>query len=144
MRELEDYVKLPGAVPPQDLVEKAVAAMGQAYSPYSSIQVGVALRLSTGEIFVGCNVENASYGATICAERVALSSAVVSVKRRPLNVIELVVVGRPGKSFSPCGICRQFIAELAPEAAVYFVNDDSWMCLSSSDVLPFAFGGEES
>ena len=98
-----------------ELFEAARSAAGQAYAPYSKFTVGAALRLTTGEIVSGCNVENASYSVTLCAERVAAAAAVSNGKK---DWTEIVVVSPTG--VSPCGACRQFMAEFAPELKVYY------------------------
>ena len=96
------------------LIGRALEAREQAYAPYSGFAVGAALLCADGEVFLGVNVENGSYGGTICAERSALVSA-VSAGKRDFTAIA-VVGGEMGKPVSalcpPCGICRQFMAEL--------------------------------
>ena len=101
-------------ISPQELVAAARAAREQAYAPYSNYAVGAAVQTADGEIIAGCNVENASYGATICAERVALTAAVAQGKRQ-LKAIAVVTVD----GGTPCGICRQVMNELGPEMDVY-------------------------
>ena len=93
---------------PRELVEEALAARALAYAPYSNFLVGAALLTSSGELFRGANVENASYGLTICAERVAIGAAVAAGAR---EVELLAVVTLPGASM--CGACRQVLAEFA-------------------------------
>ena len=95
------------------LVDAALGARAGAYSPYSKFCVGAALLCADGEVVIGANVENSSYGGTICAERVALTSAVVNGKR---DFKAIAIVGAPcgesvGAYCAPCGICRQFMAE---------------------------------
>ncbi len=94
---------------PAELVQQALAARTRAYTPYSGYQVGAALLTEDGDVILGCNVENAAYPATICAERVALTAAVAQGKRR---FTALAVATRNGGS--PCGTCRQVMAELGP------------------------------
>ena len=96
----------------EQLVEMAAAARLRAYSPYSEFQVGAALRTGSGAIFTGCNVENISYGLTICAERVAASAAVAAGER---NFTEMAIVADSIEPIVPCGACRQFLAEFNPE-----------------------------
>ncbi len=95
-----------------DLVNSAIEARKNAYVRYSHFQVGAAVLCDDGSIYTGCNVENASYGATICAERVAITKAVSEGKRR---IIKIAIVGgpagRPVSKTMPCGICRQFLSE---------------------------------
>jgi cytidine deaminase len=89
------------------LLAAARAAQKNAYAPYSKFRVGAALLTKSGKIFTGCNVENASYGLTICAERVAITKA-VSDGHRQFRALAVVC---PGKKPTPCGACRQFLAE---------------------------------
>lgn len=97
-----------------ELIDKAKGARENAYAPYSGLKVGAAALTSSGEIFTGCNVENASYGAAICAERAAACAAVCAGQ----NKIEAVAVASD-KLIFPCGICRQFLSEFIDE-----VNED--------------------
>src|SRR3954454_8185019 len=92
-----------------ELVKSALDAQTRAYCPFSNFPVGAALRTAGGRIYQGVNVENASFGLTICAERVAASTAVANGERQ---FTSLAVVSRGG--VSPCGACRQFLAEFAP------------------------------
>ena len=94
-----------------ELITKALCAREQAYAPYSNFKVGAALLCANGDIYTGCNIENASYGATICAERVAFSSAVADGKRN-FEAIAIVGGGNEVCEYcNPCGICRQFMTE---------------------------------
>lgn len=108
--------------PPADLLEAARAARSRAHCPYSGFQVGAAIRLAEGAIFGGCNVENASYGATICAERGAICAAVAALGR--VKISEIVVVSEGSPPWPPCGMCRQVIAEFAaPGCVIWCVNE---------------------
>lgn len=100
-----------------ELVRSALEAQERAYCPYSDFPVGAALRTSSGRIFQGSNVENASYGLTICAERVAASAAVATGER---EFAEIVVASRGG--VSPCGACRQFLAEFNPNLPIVMID----------------------
>lgn len=89
------------------LITAAKRAQRRAYAPYSKFRVGAALLTTTGEVFTGCNVENASYGLTICAERVAVTQAVRDGHRK----FKAIAVVAPNAALSPCGACRQVLAE---------------------------------
>jgi cytidine deaminase len=101
------------------LIENAKKVMAKAYSPYSNVKVGAALLAKSGKIFTGCNVENASYGLTICAERVAIGCAVSSGERE-FNT--LAIVNSTERIFTPCGACCQVLAQFAPELNLILVN----------------------
>ena len=103
----------------ESLLKRARAAMKCAYAPYSKFQVGAAVLLQDGRIFTGCNVENASYGLTICAERNAIFAAVAASARKPA-IVAVAVVNHRGAPCSPCGACRQVIAEFGPDAVVWY------------------------
>lgn len=121
------------------LLEVAKDAADKAYAPYSQFPVGAALTCSDGTVISGCNVENASYGLTVCAERNAIATAVAQGHR----TFDSIVVYTPQKSLiPPCGACRQVIAEFMPaNGAVVLVNDygesQSW---TVEQMLPAAFG----
>jgi len=95
-----------------DLIRSASAARKQAYAPYSGFAVGAAVQCKSGAVFVGSNVENISYGLTICAERIAIASAVAAGER------EFAVVADTSEPIAPCGACRQFLAEFAAELII--------------------------
>ena len=119
------------------LVEKAITASQNAYAPYSNYPVGAALQTADGTIFTGCNVENASYPVTICAERTALVKAVSEGYRR----FTAIVVVTPNGG-SPCGMCRQMLYEFAPELRV-IIADTSGVVhhdLPLNDLLRLGFG----
>lgn len=121
----------------QALVEMAVAATRHAYIPYSNYPVGAALRTLDGSVFSGCNIENAAYPATICAERTALVKA-VSEGFRQFDVI--IVVTRNGGW--PCGTCRQMLFEFAPELRVISADLEGHILGEArlSELLPHGFG----
>lgn len=111
------------------LIAAALAARGSAYAPYSKFHVGAAVETATGEIFTGCNVENASYGLTICAERVAVGTAVAAGHRK----FAAIAVATPGGA-SPCGACRQFLAEFSNRLPVLSVNAESGGIVAETDL----------
>jgi len=112
--------------------------MRHAYTPYSHFKVGAALLTAENEIFAGCNVENASYGLSNCAERTAIFSAVA--QSGPGLVIKAIaVVNDQGVPCSPCGACRQVIYEFGPEAIVIFQNANGWKESPITELLPEGF-----
>lgn len=102
------------------LLKQAKQASQRAYAPYSQLKVGAALLTKTGECFLGCNVENSSFGATICAERVAICNA---VSQGFTNFAALAIVNDSDKIITPCGICRQFLREFTQDVEIYCGND---------------------
>jgi cytidine deaminase len=98
-------------------MREAERARALAYAPYSGFAVGAALRTSGGLVIRGCNVENASSGLTVCAERNALFAAVAAGER---EFDAIAIAGPPGAGAPPCGACRQVLIELAPDLVVYF------------------------
>ena len=120
------------------LLQAARSAMEHAYAPYSNFRVGAALLAEDGEIFVGCNVENASYGMTNCAERTAIFSAFAKLGPK-LNIQAIAVVNDQGVPCSPCGACRQVIYEFGPEAVVLFQSAKGWKEAPITDLLPEGF-----
>jgi homotetrameric cytidine deaminase len=121
------------------LLEQAQSAAQRSYSPYSGFKVGSALRLTNGAIVTGTNVENVSYGLTICAERAALVRAVAEYG--PEIRIEAVAVANLNRAGSPpCGACRQMLSEFVlPHAPVVFPASDGTRTMAFSDLLPQAF-----
>ena len=123
----------------ENLLEFARQAALKSYSPYSGFRVGAALLLTSGDIVTGTNVENVSYGLTICAERSALVSAVAQFG--PAIRIEAVAVANLNNAASPpCGACRQVLAEfILPEAPVIFPAADGARTMPFAEILPLAF-----
>ena len=119
------------------LISEAVSAREQAYAPYSGFQVGAAVLTADGEVYVGANVENASYGLTLCAERAAAAAAVTGGARE-LKAVAVVCAG----AASPCGACRQFLAEFGGNMAVLLVDPEKAgdvRTVSLADLLPEQF-----
>lgn len=127
----------------ETLKAKAQAVMAHAYSPYSNFSVGAALITDKGNIFSGCNVENVSYGLAICAERNAITQAVAS-EGADMKIRNIIVTNRnaEGESIpcSPCGACRQFIAEFAnADTAITYQGDQGDKTVSMAELLPDGF-----
>lgn len=124
---------------PQSLIDAASAARERAYAPYSSFRVGAALLAGDGRVFLGANVENAAYGSTLCAERVALPSAVVAGAR---EFVALAVVGDGDGPCTPCGACRQVLFEFCPQLIVLAGGADGAVrrYRLGGELLPDGFG----
>ena len=121
----------------QELMDMAKKAAEYAYVPYSKFPVGAALECSDGTIFTGCNVENAAYGATICAERTAMVKA-VSEGHRDFDTI--VIAGRSEDHCVPCGTCRQVMMEFAPDLTVICLNGKGESKrFALKELLPYGF-----
>ena len=123
------------------LIEAAISAMKRSYSPYSGFTVGAALLGESGKIYLGANIENSAYSVTVCAERVALFSAVMAGEGR---ITELAVVGGRGGEITdfcpPCGVCRQALSEFcAPEVKIHFYNGKETKTLTLGELLPESF-----
>lgn len=122
----------------EELVQLALEARQRAYAPYSNYFVGAAVLADDGAVFPGCNVENAAYPSTICAERVALTSAVANGRRRFTAIA--VATSNGG---TPCGACRQVMAELGLDMAVYIADEHgNFRTTSVRELLPEYFGPE--
>ncbi len=128
----------------QRLISEAGAARAKAYTPYSNFQVGAALQTRDGRVFHGCNVENASYGLTNCAERTALFSAIAQ-GCQPGDFAALAVIAATEGPVAPCGACRQVILELGGNALpVVLANlKGETLHTTAAALLPHAFGGRD-
>ena len=123
----------------ESLLAAARKALQRAYARYSNFRVGAAVLTHQGEIFLGCNVENASYGLTICAERAAIFTAVQETSAAKLAIQALAVVNGDELPCSPCGACRQVIFEFGENAIVIFKGQKGYQQLPISDLLPESF-----
>jgi len=122
------------------LISIAGEVMTHSYSPYSRFRVGAAIECQDGTVFTGCNIENAAFAATICAEASALSAAVSAGQR---NFKRIAIVSEGSAYCFPCGTCRQMLVEFAPELEVLSVRADGrYVSYSISALLPMSFGKE--
>lgn len=119
-----------------ELVRRARDVMRNAYAPYSNFRVGAAIEADDGSIHVGCNVENASYGLTICAERMAVGAAVAAGKRSLVRVAVASAVEPPA---TPCGACRQLLAEFGLHLEIIAAGPSTERRWKLKDLLPEAF-----
>jgi cytidine deaminase len=120
------------------LIDAVREALARAYAPYSGVKVGAAVLTATGQVFGGANVENASYGLTLCAERAAIAVAVAG-EGPGVQIRALAVVSDQPGLFAPCGACRQVINEHGPEALVIFQGEDGLISAPITELLPHAF-----
>lgn len=120
------------------LLRSAKETMKNAHAPYSNFRVGAAILLTNGRIFSGCNVENASYGMTNCAERTAIFSAVAQLGPK-IEIRAVSVVNDHGVPCSPCGACRQVIYEFGPDATVFFQGANGPKQAHITKLLPEGF-----
>jgi len=122
---------------PNNLIDAACDALKKAHAPYSGYQVGAALLCADGTVFQGCNVENASYGLTNCAERTALFSA-VAAGQTEFTALAVAASNEPAPF--PCGACRQVLAEFCgPDFPVYIKNSDDYVATTLGELLPHSF-----
>jgi cytidine deaminase len=123
----------------QRLIEAATKAIASAYAPYSQFRVGAALLSDTGEIVAGCNVENASYGLSMCAERNAIANAIISNENDTIVIKAIAVANSQNVPCSPCGACRQVIWEFGRDAVVIFIGNKGWQVSTIKQLLPAGF-----
>ena len=130
---------------PEKLIEMAIEAMSHAYAPYSGFKVGAALLCADGTVYTGCNIENASYTPTVCAERTAFFKAVYD-GHRDFTAIA-VVGGKEGKitgSFPPCGVCRQVMREFVEDDfMIYMGGAEGYSAMTMTQLLPAGFKASE-
>ncbi len=129
---------------PERLVDMAIKAMDNAYTPYSKFHVGAALLCEDGTVYTGCNIENASYGPTNCAERTAIFTAVNEGKRK-FKAIAIVggPMGKLGGICPPCGVCRQVLSEFCgPDLHIYLGKSDGYEKYTLGELLPLSFSLE--
>ena len=123
----------------QKLIQVATQAVSKAYAPYSQFRVGAAVLTETGKIFAGCNVENASYGLSMCAERNAIANAIMGEGSDTIRVKAIAIVNSQNVPCSPCGACRQVIWEFGKEAQVIFLGKQGWQDSTIEELLPKGF-----
>ena len=126
---------------PKELIAQAVEAMGRAYAPYSGYKVGAALLCADGTVYQGCNIENASYSPTNCAERTAFFKAVYDGHR---DFTAIAVCGGKDSvitgAFPPCGVCRQVMREFCGEDfKIYLINETGYETATLAQLLPYSF-----
>lgn len=124
-----------------ELTRAAAATASAAYAPYSGFRVGAALRAASGTVYTGVNVENASYGLSMCAERVALYRAIAAGER---EFTAIAVAAAGGADAAPCGACRQALMEFSPEMNVSYRSDGAVAVVPLNELLPDAFRGGRS
>lgn len=122
---------------PEKLLKIAAEASKNAYAPYSKFKVGAVVLYKDNSIYTGCNVENASYGLSLCAERNALSSAVADGKSQGLKAV--AIYSPCADLCFPCGACRQWIAEFSQDAEIIVQDKESYKIFNIAELLPYSF-----
>ena len=128
-------------MPVETLLQRARSAAERAYTPYSNFKVGAALLTSDSSVVVGCNVENSSYGLSLCAERNAIASMVAMGHMDPVAIA--IVGGQSGTPCPPCGACRQVMAEFNPDMLVVLESPNRVIVMSANELLPLSFSLSE-
>ena len=124
----------------EELKAAAVTMLDRAYCPYSHFAVGAALECADGTVFTGCNIENAAFSPTICAERTAVAKA---VSEGHTDFVRIAIAGRSADFCVPCGVCRQVLREFAPDIEVICLNGKGEeQVFTLPDLLPHSFGPE--
>ena len=127
----------------EELLQKAFVAMGNAYAPYSNYHVGAAVLCKDGTVILGANIENASFGATNCAERTAIFATYANGYRKD-DIEALAIVSDGPRIAAPCGICRQVLSELLnQDTPIVLSNGKETMTTNIAELLPFQFGQED-
>lgn len=128
---------------PEELVDQARVAQGLSYSPYSHFEVGAALLCKNGKVYLGANVENSSYGLSMCAERNAIYHALMEGESAE-NFEALAIIGDTPDPISPCGACRQVLSEFcSKDMPIYMANESGQIYQTNvEDLLPYAFEGD--
>ena len=135
---MKDFFRWPWPdMPVETLLQRASTAAARAYAPYSKFKVGAALLMADGSVFMGCNVENASYGATMCAERNAIATMVTMGHHDPVAIA--IVGGKSGIPCPPCGICRQVLTEFNPDMLVVLESPNKAILMKAYELLPMGF-----
>ncbi|HOC53126.1 MAG TPA: cytidine deaminase [Caldisericia bacterium] len=124
----------------EELISLAKKACSNAYAPYSKFNVGAALLTKNGKIFTGSNIENASYGATVCAERVAIFKAVSEGER---EFESIAIYTNADKLSFPCGICRQVMIEFSKDLIIILSNEKEKKIYTLKEILPYPFTNED-
>ena len=123
------------------LINAACDVRNNAYAPYSNFKVGAAIVAEDGNIYTGCNVENASYGLTVCAERNAMASLIASGNRIPVSI---AIVAKDGVLCPPCGACRQVLMEFNPNLEIILESGNEYFeVFKLSDILPLSFSPKD-
>jgi len=123
------------------LINAACDVRNNAYAPYSNFKVGAAIVAEDGNIYTGCNVENASYGLTVCAERNAMASLIASGNRIPVSI---AIVAKDGVLCPPCGACRQVLMEFNPNLEIILESgNENFEVFKLSDILPLSFSPKD-
>lgn len=126
----------------EKLILEAINSRNNAYTPYSNFKVGAAVLTKSGNIYTGCNIENASYTPTVCAERVAIFKAISSGEKK---IKKIAVVGKFDTYTYPCGVCRQVIREFCDDDFEFIIikNEKEHKILNLNEILPYSFGPED-
>ena len=124
-------------IPLETFLQRARTVASRAYAPYSGFKVGAALLTSDGSVILGCNVENAAYGISLCAERNAIASMVAMGRMDPVAIA--VVGGNSGTPCPPCGACRQVLAEFNPDMLVVLESPNKAIMMKAHELLPLSF-----